>query len=53
MDDDPETDPVKRTAAVRVLALLGAFSRVGGTLTLSEISRYAHLSLTAAHRLAK
>lgn len=43
----------KRTAAARVLALLGAFSRGGGSLTLSEISRYADLSLTTTHRLAK
>jgi DNA-binding IclR family transcriptional regulator len=48
---DPE--PGKRTAAARVLALLGAFSRGGGALTLSEISRYADLSLTTTHRLAK
>jgi DNA-binding IclR family transcriptional regulator len=41
----------KRTAAARVLALLEAFSRGGGALTLSEISRYADLSLTTAHRL--
>ncbi|MFC7404709.1 IclR family transcriptional regulator [Georgenia alba] len=43
----------KRTAAARVLALLGAFSRGGGSLTLSEISRYADLTLTTTHRLAK
>lgn len=43
----------KLTAAGRVLALLGAFARGGGSLTLSEISRYAGLSLTTAHRLAK
>lgn len=48
---DPE--PGKRTAAARVLALLGAFSRGGGALTLSEISRHADLSLTTTHRLAK
>ncbi|GAA3660374.1 IclR family transcriptional regulator [Microbacterium marinilacus] len=41
----------KRTAAARMLALLEAFSRGGGALTLSEISRYADLSLTTAHRL--
>ncbi|NEE00454.1 IclR family transcriptional regulator [Phytoactinopolyspora halotolerans] len=43
----------KRTAAGRVLALLDAFTRGGGALTLSEISRYAELSLTTTHRLAK
>lgn len=43
----------KRTAAARVLALLEAFSSGGGSLTLSEISRYADLSLTTAHRLVK
>jgi DNA-binding IclR family transcriptional regulator len=42
----------KRTAAARVLALLEAFSRGGGSLTLSEISRYADLTLTTTHRLA-
>jgi DNA-binding IclR family transcriptional regulator len=53
MDETPENDPGKRTAAARVLALLGAFARGGGSLTLSEISRYADLSLPTAHRLAK
>lgn len=42
----------KRTAAARALAVLGAFSQGGGALTLTEISRYADLSLTTAHRLA-
>src|SRR5690606_32989196 len=42
----------KRTAAARALAVLGAFSQGGGSLTLTEISRYADLSLTTAHRLA-
>ncbi|GGH34942.1 IclR family transcriptional regulator [Microbacterium album] len=46
-----QEEGVKRTAAARVLALLEAFSRGGGALTLSEISRYADLSLTTAHRL--
>lgn len=50
--DGPDGPP-KRTAAARVLSLLGAFSRGGGALTLSEISRYADLSLTTTHRLAK
>lgn len=43
----------KRTAAGRVLALLGAFSSGGGSLTLSEISRYADLTLTTTHRLVR
>lgn len=43
----------KRTAAARVLALLDAFSTAGGSLTLSEISRTANLSLTTTHRLVK
>lgn len=45
--------PDKRTAAGRVLSLLGAFARGGGALTLTELSRYANLSLTTTHRLAK
>jgi hypothetical protein len=52
-DDTAEQSERKRTAAGRVLALLGAFSRGGGSLTLSEIARHADLSLTTAHRLAK
>lgn len=52
-EDDDGDDAPKRTAASRVLALLGAFSRGGGSLTLSEISRYADLSLTTTHRLAR
>lgn len=48
----PSTAP-KRTAAGRVLALLGAFSRGGGSLTLSEIARHADLSLSTAHRLTR
>ncbi|WP_162449031.1 IclR family transcriptional regulator [Phytoactinopolyspora mesophila] len=43
----------KRTAAGRVLSLLGAFSSGGGSMTLSEISRYADLSLTTTHRLIR
>ncbi|KAA9154764.1 IclR family transcriptional regulator [Microbacterium lushaniae] len=42
-----------RTAAGRVLSLLGAFARGGGSLTLSELSRYAELTLTTTHRLVK
>ncbi|QEW03216.1 IclR family transcriptional regulator [Microbacterium lushaniae] len=42
-----------RTAAGRVLSLLGAFARGGGALTLSELSRYADLTLTTTHRLVK
>jgi DNA-binding IclR family transcriptional regulator len=53
MASTPRTPVGKRTAASRVLALLGAFSRGGGSLTLSEISRHADLSLTTTHRLAK
>jgi len=41
----------KRTAAGRVLSLLGAFGACGGALTLSEISRHAKLSMTTTHRL--
>lgn len=48
----PAQDERKRTAAGRVLSLLGAFSRGGGALTLTEISRYADLSLATAHRIA-
>src|SRR5690554_3553235 len=51
MTDAGSGDPGKRTAAARVLALLEAFSRGGGSLTLSEISRYANLSMTTTHRL--
>lgn len=43
----------KRTAAARVLALLDAFSGGGGSLTLTEISRSADLSLTTTHRLVR
>jgi DNA-binding IclR family transcriptional regulator len=53
MKEIPEIEASKRTAAGRVLALLGAFSRVPGSLTLSEISRAAGLSLTTTHRLVK
>lgn len=41
----------KLTAAGRVLALLGAFAKGDGRLTLSEISRQAGLSLSTTHRL--
>lgn len=54
MVDGPPPDEARtRTAAGRVLALLGAFAHGGGSLTLTEISRYANLSLTTTHRLAK
>lgn len=43
----------KRTAAQRVLALLGAFADSRDPLTLSEISRRADLSLTTTHRLIR
>ncbi|KAA9132262.1 IclR family transcriptional regulator [Microbacterium caowuchunii] len=42
-----------RTAANRVLGVLGAFSHGRGALTLTEIARYADLPLTTAHRLAR
>lgn len=51
-DLEPDDRPT-RTAAARVLSLLGAFSHGGGSLTLSEISRYADLSLTTTHRLTR
>jgi DNA-binding IclR family transcriptional regulator len=47
LGDDDAQDSRKRTAAGRLLSLLGAFSRGGGSLTLSEIARYADLSTTA------
>lgn len=50
-DGAPHNGSGKRTAAARVLDLLGAFASGGGSLTLSEISRYADLSLTTTHRL--
>ena len=43
----------KMTAAGRVLAVLGAFSSGTGSLTLSEISRLAGLSLPTTHRLVR
>lgn len=46
-------DAGRRTAAGRVLALLESFSRGGGALTLTEISRHADLSLTTTHRLVR
>lgn len=52
-DDAPSSAPDERTAAGRLLSLLGSFARGGGALTLSELSRYADLSLTTTHRLAK
>lgn len=51
-DLTPGPEPARRTAAGRVLALLGAFAE-GGSLTLSELSRNADLSLTTTHRLVK
>lgn len=51
--DETPDHAVKRTAAARVLALLEAFSRGGGSLTLTEISRSADLSLTTTHRLIR
>jgi len=46
----PDEGP-QRTAAGRVLALLDAFGHSDGALTLSELSRFAGLSLTTTHRL--
>lgn len=43
--------PGRRTAAARVLALLEAFSRGRGALTLTEIGRDADLPLSTTHRL--
>ncbi|HWL60918.1 MAG TPA: IclR family transcriptional regulator [Microbacteriaceae bacterium] len=52
--DAPEPVAARpQTAAGRVLALLGAFEAGGGSLTLSEISRQAGLSLTTTHRLVR
>jgi DNA-binding IclR family transcriptional regulator len=53
MDGSRQDQPEKRTAADRVLAFLGAFASGGGSLTLSQISRYADLPLSTTHRLAK
>lgn len=49
----PAEDTGKRTAARRLLDVLGAFARGGGSLTLTEISRYAELPLPTAHRLVR
>ncbi|WES63346.1 IclR family transcriptional regulator [Microbacter sp. GSS18] len=46
-------EATKLTAAGRLLALLGAFTRSDGHLTLSEISRHAGLSLSTTHRLVQ
>jgi DNA-binding IclR family transcriptional regulator len=43
----------RRTAAGRVLAVLDAFGPAHRTLTLSEISRRAGLTLPTAHRLVR
>ncbi|GAA1696482.1 IclR family transcriptional regulator [Microbacterium sediminicola] len=51
--DSPDPSSSKRTAAARVLALLGAFGHGTGALTLTEISRQAQLSLTTTHRIAR
>lgn len=45
--------PQKRTAAQRVLSVLGAFEHGGGSLRLSDISRHADLPLPTAHRLVR
>lgn len=44
-------DPPRRTAAGRMLAILDAFGPTHRTLSLSEISRRADLTLPTAHRL--
>lgn len=49
----PADEGGRRTAARRLLDVLGAFARGGGSLTLTEISRYADLPLTTTHRLVK
>lgn len=51
MSAEPLVAAPRMTAAGRVLALLGAFTKGGGRLTLSEISRHAGLSLSTTHRL--
>jgi DNA-binding IclR family transcriptional regulator len=51
MEPASDPGPGKRTAASRVLAVLGAFSHGNGALTLAEISRHADLPLSTAHRL--
>ncbi|MGO2110264.1 MAG: IclR family transcriptional regulator [Pseudoclavibacter sp.] len=48
-----EHEPPKRTAAQRVLSVLGAFQHGDGSLRLSEISRHADLPLPTAHRLVR
>ena len=53
VDADAQDGRTKRTAAGRLLALLDAFTNAGGALTLSELSRYAGLSLTTTHRLVR
>lgn len=53
MSDEAAAEPDTRTAAGRLLALIGAFAHGGGALTLSELSRHADLSLSTTHRLIK
>ncbi|GGA61056.1 IclR family transcriptional regulator [Pseudoclavibacter endophyticus] len=48
-----EQEAPKRTAAQRVLSVLGAFAHGDGSLRLSEISRHADLPLPTAHRLVR
>lgn len=47
----PDDGPRRRTAAGRMLAILDAFGPAHRTLSLSEISRRADLTLPTAHRL--
>lgn len=52
-DADQAETVERRTAAEKLLALVGAFAHGGGALTLSELSRHADLPLTTAHRLTR
>jgi len=51
--DAPAPTAPQRTAAGRMLSLIGAFEYGGGVLTLSELSRHGGLSLTTTHRLVR
>ena len=43
----------KRTAAERLLSVIGAFAHGDGALTLTEVARYAGVPITTAHRLLR
>ncbi|MGO1770316.1 MAG: IclR family transcriptional regulator [Microbacterium sp.] len=47
----PPSGGAARTAADRLLSLIGAFARRDGALTLSELAHHADLPLATAHRL--